>query len=152
MMPEPAGKRFVFPKLGLKILAVFLGVMAWYLIQDAIRLEGKATIAPQPREASTNSVVHLEALPVTVLARPGTWNWRVDPPVVASVWLEGSREDLNRVELTTVRAFVDGSVIQQPGEYVMPVRVFLPGDVRLKTATDPALIRVSFKPAEKGGP
>jgi hypothetical protein len=155
-MTTPSGpRRFLFPKLGLKLLAVLLGVMAWYLIQDAIRLEAaqrKASFEPRHPAAATNSAVRLERLPVTVLSRPGVWDWRLDPPVVASVWIEGSDADLNRLELTTVRVFVDGSVITQPGEYAMPVRVYLSGDVKLKTATDPALVRVTFKPAVKGGP
>jgi hypothetical protein len=128
--------------------------MAWYLIQDAIRLETaqrQASLEPRRSAAATNSVVRLEQLPITVLCRPGIWEWRLDTPLASSVLLEGSEADLDRVDLTTLRVFVDGSVMAQPGEYAMPVRVYLPGDLRIRTATDPALVRVMFKPAVKGG-
>ncbi len=155
MTSPPVPRRFLFPKLGLKLLAVLLGVMTWYLIQDAIRIETaqrKATIEPRRPVAATNSVKRLERLPIVVLGRPGAWEWRVEPAVVATVWLEGSAADFDRVDLTSVRVFVDGTVIMQAGDISMPVRVFLPGDVRLKTVTDPERVRVSFKPVAKGVP
>lgn len=145
----------IFRRFGLKLLALLLGAMSWYLIQDAIRLESaqrKATFEPPASRVSTNSVLHLENVPITVLTRPGPWDWGLDTRLVKSVWIEGTAEALNRIEISTVRAFVDGSVIQQPGEYAMPVRVYLPLDSQVKAATDPALVRVSVKPALKGGP
>jgi hypothetical protein len=87
-----------------------------------------------------------------VLTRPGASDWSLDTPMAKSIWIEGAAEALNRIEISTVRAFVDGSVIQQAGEYAMPVRVYLPLDLQLKAATDPALVRVAVKPALKGGP
>lgn len=147
--------RTILSKLGLKILAFLLGIMSWYLIQDAIRIENsqrKAPFVSRPATASTNSVVRLVNLPVTVLSKPGLWEWRLDPQVVSSVWLEGDESDLHRVDVSTVRVFVDGSVIAQPGDYAMPVRVYLPSDLGVKAVTDPALVRLTIKPALKGSP
>lgn len=147
--------RTVLSKLGLKVLALLLGIMSWYLIQDAIRIEDsqrKTPFVPRPTTASTNSVVRLENLPVTVLSKPGLWEWRLDPPVVSSVWLEGVDSDLHRVNVSAIRVFVDGSVIAQPGDYAMPVRVYLPSDLGVRAVTDPALVRLTIKPALKGSP
>lgn len=143
--------RFQFPKLGLKLLALLLGIMSWYLIQDAIRLEGAAVRRTARAPVVTNSVMRLENVPVSVLVRPGAWDWRLEPPAV-SVLLEGADDDLNRLDLTTVRAFVDGSAVSREGEYAMHVRVYAPGEARLKSAADPALVRVSFRPVVKGAP
>jgi hypothetical protein len=156
MSDTPNSGRRVLGKLGLKLLALLLGAMSWYLIQDAIRIESaqrKATLEPKPQKGATTSVLHLQNQPVLVLSRPGVWEWFLDPPVAASVWIEGTDVELKQLEIGTVRLFVDGSVITHPGEYAMlPVRVYLPADLRLKVETDPVLVRVAVKPALKGGP
>ncbi len=157
-MVEPSSRgRSTLSKLGLKILALLLGAMSWYLIQDAIRIESaqrKATLAPMLRKGgTTSSVMHLQDQPILVLSRPGAWEWFLEPQVAASVWIEGTDAELERLEIGTVRLFVDGSVITHPGEQAMlPIRVYLPADLRLKVETDPVLVRVAVKPAVKGGP
>ncbi len=156
MDEAPNRGRHVMSKLGLKFLALLLGAMAWYLIQDAIRIESaqrKATREPKAQKGVATSVLHLQNQPILVLSRPGVWEWFLDPPMAASVWIEGPASELDRVEVAAVRLFVDGSVITHPGEYAMlPVRVHLPADLRLKVETDPVLVRVAVKPALKGGP
>jgi hypothetical protein len=156
MLDTQKRRRHILSKLGLKLLALLLGAMSWYLIQDAIRIESaqrKATLAPRPQKGATTSVLHLQNQPILALSRPGVWEWFLDPPVAASVWIEGTDEELSHLEIGTVRLFVDGSVITHPGEYAMlPVRVYLPADMRLKVETDPVLVRVAVKPALKGGP
>lgn len=156
MVETPNRGRYVLSKLGLKLLALLLGAMSWYLIQDAIRIESaqrKATLDSKPHKNLATSVLHLQNQPILVLSRPGVWEWFLDPPVAASVWIEGKDAELERVEVGSVRLFVDGSVITHPGEYAMlPVRVYLPAELRLKVETDPVLVRVAVKPAVKGGP
>jgi hypothetical protein len=156
MVDTPSRGRHTLSKLGLKILALLLGAMSWYLIQDASRIESaqrKATLETKPRKGAALSVLHLQNLPILVLSRPGVWEWFLDPPVAASVWIEGTVAELDRVEIGAVRLFVDGSVITHPGEFAMlPVRVYLPAELRVKVETDPVLVRVAVKPALKGGP
>lgn len=150
-----SGARFFLSKLGLKFLALLLGIMSWYLIQDAIRVESaqrKATLEARPHKATAAAVLHLERLPITALSRPGAWDWQIEP-AVASVWLEGPAAELARLEKSSVRLFVDGTLITPAGECVMlPVKVHLPAEVRLKTESDPVLVRVAVRPALKGGP
>ena len=156
MVETPSRSRVILGKLGLKLLALLLGIMAWYLIQDAIRIESaqrhQVAFESMPAKPAVSAVILLPPLPIMVLSRPGVWEWHVDPPA-AAVWLEGPSTELDRLEKSAVRLFVDGTVISQPGEYAMlPVKVHLPPDVRLKAETDPVLVRVALKPALKGGP
>ncbi len=142
-------------KPGLKFLALLLGVMAWYLIQDAIRIESvqlQASLDSKPVKASPVSVLRLDRLPVSVLAPPGAWECQVSP-AFASVWLEGATAELDRIEKSGLRLFVDGVVIAHAGESVMlPVKAHLPAEVRVKAQVEPMLVEVSVKPSLKGGP
>ena len=146
---------FLFGKLGLKLLALLLGIMAWYLIQDAIRIESvgrESTREAKPGKVSPVSVLRLDRLPVTVLTPPGAWEWQVSP-AHATVWLEGPANELDRIEKSALRLFVDGVVIAHAGESVMlPVKTHLPAEARVKVQAEPMLVEVSVKPAVKGGP
>jgi len=157
MSPAEANKTesLVIGKLGMKFLALLLGMMAWYLIQDAIRIESvrrQSTLEPKPGKPVSMSVLRLDRLPVTVLGPTGAWEWKVSP-AFATVWMEGTEAALERIEKSAVRLFVDGVVMAQDGETaLLPVKAHLPAEVRVKVQMEPMRVEVSVKAVGKGEP
>jgi len=140
--------------ISLKLLALLLGIMAWYLIQDAIRVDTvrrQAAAEPRPDPPAGLATRRLDRLPIHVLAPPGARDWRV-APATASVWLEGHPADVARVDRSGVRLFVDGALLtDSAGESVMlPVRTHVTPDARVKAQAEPMLVEVSVRHPEKG--
>ncbi len=140
--------------ISLKLLALLLGIMAWYLIQDAIRVDTvrrQAAAEPRLDPPAGLATRRLDRLPIHVLAPPGARDWRV-APATASVWLEGHPADVARVDRSGVRLFVDGALLtDSAGESVMlPVRTHVTPDARVKAQAEPMLVEVSVRPPEKG--
>jgi len=140
--------------ISLKLLALLLGIMAWYLIQDAIRVDTvrrQAAAEPRLDPPAGLATRRLDRLPIHVLAPPGARDWRV-APATASVWLEGHPADVARVDRSGVRLFVDGALLtDSAGESVMlPVRTHVTPDARVKAQAEPMLVEVSVRHPEKG--
>jgi len=163
--------------ISLKLLALLLGIMAWYLIQDAIRVDTvrrQAAAEPRLDPPAGLATRRLDRLPIHVLAPPGARDWRVAPATAsvwleghpadvarvdrsgvrptASVWLEGHPADVARVDRSGVRLFVDGALLtDSAGESVMlPVRTHVTPDARVKAQAEPMLVEVSVRHPEKG--
>jgi YbbR domain-containing protein len=126
-----AARDLVFKNFWWKLLSVLLAVLTWITIDATLRKDSEQT------PVITSSHREFTPIPVTLLTSPRNTNqFRISPASV-SVDVSGNADDLKKLQVEQIEAFVDATTVQDEREVRKEIQVRTPPDVRVEKV-DPA--------------
>jgi YbbR domain-containing protein len=126
-----AARDLVFNNFWWKLLSVLLAVLTWITIDATLRKDSEQT------PVITSSHREFTPVPVTLLTSPRNTNqFRISPALV-SVDVSGNADDLKKLQVEQIEAFVDATAVQDEREVRKEIQVRTPPDVRVEKV-DPA--------------
>ncbi len=129
-----AFRDYISHNFGWKLLSLLLAALTWLMIQTAFKREQEA---PLVTGASTKS---FSMVPVTLLSGASNAGRFTVTPAMVKVSVSGKPEDLERLQLQDIKAFVD---VTEPGDEVKfrkTIQVQTPKD--LTAAAEPPMANV----------
>jgi YbbR domain-containing protein len=121
-----AARDLVFNNFWWKLLSVLLAALAWITIDATLRKDSEQT------QVITSSHREFTPIPITLLTSPRNTNqFRINPALV-SVDISGNADDLKKLQIDQIEAFVDATTIQDEKEVRKEIQVRTPPDVRVE--------------------
>jgi YbbR domain-containing protein len=118
---------------GWKLLSLLLAVLAWYLINETISQNN-----PGQSPVITTIPANFPEVPVAVMSGAGNPNhYRVTPENV-SVEVSGTKDQLDKVSLRQVHAYVDITDAGDESQFRKTIQVQLAGDCKVVNVTPPS--------------
>lgn len=110
-----------------KLLSLLLAGLTWLTIETAFRKDEARRESPVIPGASVRIFA---AVPITLLAATTNTNrFRVDPSTVP-VEITGNSNELFRLQMEEIKAYVDISDAGEQKEFRRPIQTQVPGDLR----------------------
>ncbi len=112
-----------------KLLSLLLAGLTWLTIWTAFRRDEARR--DSPIITTRTSIRAFAAVPITVLAEATNTNrYRVNPPTV-SVEVGGSSNELFRLQVENIKAFVDLTEAGDQKEFRRPIQTQVPGELKV---------------------
>jgi YbbR domain-containing protein len=132
---------YILNNLGWKLFSLFLAALTWLTIETTFKKEEKQTEslreAPVVNGSDTRS---FPTVPVTLLTTATNAGRFKVTPVFVSVEVSGRREDLEKLQLPDIKAFVDVTETDDAKQFSKAIQVQTPKDFRTAAVPPKATI------------
>jgi hypothetical protein len=129
-----AFRDYISHNFGWKLLSLLLAALTWLMIQTAFKKEQES---PVVTGASTKS---FPMVPVTLLSAASNAGRFTVAPATVTVKVSGKQEDLERVQVQDIKAFVDVTETGDEVKFRKTIQVQAPKD--LNAAAEPPMANV----------